>query len=67
MIPVKDTLKLNNAAVKMVAHRGLSGIELEDTLVELSEEAFNLAPAGTKTITVTVNGQFAYGKGYETG
>lgn len=28
---MKDTLKLNNSSVKMVAHRGLSGIELENT------------------------------------
>ena len=31
----------------------VSDIELEDTLVTLNEAAFELAPAGTKTITYT--------------
>jgi uncharacterized repeat protein (TIGR01451 family) len=31
----------------------VKGIALSDTLVKLSEEAFDLAPAGTKTITYT--------------
>ena len=31
----------------------VSGIELEDTLVTLSEAAFDLAPEGTKTVTYT--------------
>ena len=31
----------------------VKGIELEDTLVELDEEAFDLAPTDTKTITYT--------------
>ena len=28
---LKDTLRLNNPDMKMVAHRGLSGLELENT------------------------------------
>ena len=45
---VTYTVKVTNSGNVTV-----SSIAMSDTLVNLSEEAFNLAPAGTKTITYT--------------
>lgn len=55
---MKDTLKLNNSAVKMVAHRGLSGIELENT-ASAFVAAGNRSYFGIETdVHRTADGQF---------
>ena len=51
-VKVGDTVTYS-VVVTNIGNVTISGIELEDTLVELNEAAFELAPAGTKTITYT--------------